>query len=86
MVININVPSDTIKQNFEVKQFPKAQMPSNLPVQPIIASSSRAHTETSEDDKHVMKTYNMSQMDDYISSIDLNKNLTALVKSPHTKV
>ena len=86
MVININVPSDTIKQNFEAKQLLRAQMPSNLPVQPIIASSARAHTETSEDDKHVMKTYNMSQMDDYISSIDLNKNLTALVKSPHTKV
>ena len=60
-------------------------MPSNLSVQPILASSAMAHTETSEDDKHVMKTYNMSPMNDYIPTVDLNKNLTALVKSPHTK-
>ena len=60
-------------------------MPSNLSAQPILASSARAHTETSEDDKHIMKTYNMLPMDDYIPTVDLNKNLTALVKSPHTK-
>ena len=60
-------------------------MPSNLSVQPILASSAQAATETSENDKNIMKTYNMSPMDDYIATVDLNKNLTALIKSPHTK-
>ena len=60
-------------------------MPSNLSIQPILASSDQSKTETSDDNKHVMKTYNMSPMDDYIPTVNLNKNLTALVKSPHTK-